>query len=823
MFHESLLAAGRICFGAMAAFLLCGTATAAAISVNSLADNVFVNVTGQTFSDAAYTVAVTPAYCTLRMAISSANRDAATGGCAAGSGADFITFSPSLNLGTTPGTITLADVAMNTSPYPLPAGLTNPPPLFVAKALTITGPGSTQLTIDGSLAAVSGRRIIAAADFDDTALFPFALSGVRLLRGRVIDGQGGCLVTSETLSLNDVTFESCEAVSGANNSGYGGALNVGVDSSISSNTRPDVSINNSLFIGNRATHGSSNNRSEGGAAGIGGSGNWVGNVTLTNTVVNGNSADTRGGMLIGNAISVTISGSQFVANSSTGSNVAGTSGRHGGFLISGVSGNVTLSGGTRINGNVANEERGGFGIYDVGGTVTLNQVDVIGNYVNRGTLAGADILTNSACDGSLLRPVNLTNVTIQSNSAAGQIGGIRIACSGAVTLTDVAIVGNESRGYRLLTTDVVTSGLAAASLGLNNFSQFTMTLNRVLVQGNKTRGLTGGPGGIVRVRGPSAFSADSLRFLDNSVEADNGFILSAGLAGSNYLITNSEFSGNSARKVAALLIEADGNYTVRNTTIAGNRAAFNGIVTANANTNTANGINIAIEHSTFARNTSAAAEALEVQVAANSPNASAAFGLYSGANTAVTVKNSILGARSVGYTSSSSLAVDPGVSNVVATSTLLEWPGGAPAAVCSGAGMKCNLSSLLTPLADNGGSAGIRTMALIAGSPAINAGGAVSAGVTTDARGAGFPRVVGSAVDIGAFESAPATTLGCTLDVDGNGSVDALTDGLMVIRALFGLTGTAVTNGALAASPTRADWSAIRGYINANCGTNFAP
>ena len=167
MFHGSLLAAGRICFGAMAAFLLCGTAAAAAISVNSLADNVFVNVTGQTFSDAAYTVAVTPAYCTLRMAISSANRDAATGGCAAGSGADFITFSPSLNLGTTPGTITLADVAMNTSPYPLPAGLTNPPPLFVVKALTITGPGSTQLTIDGSLAAVSGRRIIAAADFDE--------------------------------------------------------------------------------------------------------------------------------------------------------------------------------------------------------------------------------------------------------------------------------------------------------------------------------------------------------------------------------------------------------------------------------------------------------------------------------------------------------------------------------------------------------------------------------------------------------------------------------------------------------------------------------
>ena len=64
---------------------------------------------------------------------------------------------------------------------------------------------------------------------------------------------------------------------------------------------------------------------------------------------------------------------------------------------------------------------------------------------------------------------------------------------------------------------------------------------------------------------------------------------------------------------------------------------------------------------------------------------------------------------------------------------------------------------------------------------------------------------------------------GCALDVDGNGTIDALTDGLLLLRAMFGLTGLQVTNGALGANATRGDWSSIRTFLNANCGTSFAP
>lgn len=63
----------------------------------------------------------------------------------------------------------------------------------------------------------------------------------------------------------------------------------------------------------------------------------------------------------------------------------------------------------------------------------------------------------------------------------------------------------------------------------------------------------------------------------------------------------------------------------------------------------------------------------------------------------------------------------------------------------------------------------------------------------------------------------------CTLDVDGNGIQDALTDGLMIIRAAFGLTGASVTNAAVGDGATRTDWVAVRAYLNDSCGGNFQP
>jgi hypothetical protein len=56
-----------------------------------------------------------------------------------------------------------------------------------------------------------------------------------------------------------------------------------------------------------------------------------------------------------------------------------------------------------------------------------------------------------------------------------------------------------------------------------------------------------------------------------------------------------------------------------------------------------------------------------------------------------------------------------------------------------------------------------------------------------------------------------------SLDVDASISAtkyDALTDGLLVIRYLSGMTGTELTNGALGATATRKDPAVIKSYLD---------
>ncbi|MDQ3712123.1 MAG: VCBS repeat-containing protein, partial [Acidobacteriota bacterium] len=93
-----------------------------------------------------------------------------------------------------------------------------------------------------------------------------------------------------------------------------------------------------------------------------------------------------------------------------------------------------------------------------------------------------------------------------------------------------------------------------------------------------------------------------------------------------------------------------------------------------------------------------------------------------------------------------------------------------------------NQAPQIAPLASNGGPT--QTHALLANSPAINAGNNCVTNLsctannppqalTTDQRGAGFPRQVGTAVDIGAFEfSASAPAQRAPFDFDGDGRTD---------------------------------------------------
>jgi hypothetical protein len=110
------------------------------------------------------------------------------------------------------------------------------------------------------------------------------------------------------------------------------------------------------------------------------------------------------------------------------------------------------------------------------------------------------------------------------------------------------------------------------------------------------------------------------------------------------------------------------------------------------------------------------------------------------------------------------------------------------------------------------------------GSPLINGGLGSPPGGTGLLDVYGQNRVSNTVVDIGAVEyQGVANVAPCTLDVDGNGSLNPLTDGLMIVRAMLGLTGTAVTSGALAGNSARNTWALVRAYLNTSCGANFAP
>jgi len=52
------------------------------------------------------------------------------------------------------------------------------------------------------------------------------------------------------------------------------------------------------------------------------------------------------------------------------------------------------------------------------------------------------------------------------------------------------------------------------------------------------------------------------------------------------------------------------------------------------------------------------------------------------------------------------------------------------------------------------------------------------------------------------------------LDIDGDGQTKALTDGLLIIRRLFGFSGTSLTAGAVSGTATRTDATEIANYID---------
>ncbi|MFI5366072.1 MAG: choice-of-anchor Q domain-containing protein [Candidatus Binatia bacterium] len=385
--------------------------------------------------------------------------------------------------------------------------------------------------------------------------------------------------------------------------------------------------------------------------------------------------------------------------------------------------NVTLSQLTIHRGLVTLQhlDSGGGLLIDEGATATLTDVAIAQNKAS-GTDGGGCVNAGTA---------TFTNVTFTRNQATNFAFGGGCVNYGSATLTNVTFVRNQIIG--------------AGSNGGGFDNAGTATLTNVTFTANKIAGTSGSGGGLSLDGGPTTLT--NVTFTNN--RASGVFASGGGLANqgtSSITLTNVIFTGNKAtgpKSRGGGLSSHGGPLTLTNVTFAGNQAAgfssFGGGF-ANAGTITLTNVTLAANeakgtHSSGGglMNEGGLVTLASVTLAAN--QAAGGGNIDNEPGGTVTLINSIVAGRTdcQGAVTSLGHNIDSG-----------------NGCGFTGAGDLVNTDPLLGPLANNGGLA--ETMALLPGSPAIDAGD-TTACPATDERG--MPRLTDGHCDIGAFEAAP--------------------------------------------------------------------
>ena len=424
---------------------------------------------------------------------------------------------------------------------------------------------------------------------------------------------------------------------------------------------------------------------------------------------------------------------------------------------------------------------------------------------------GADVIvlgasTYNLSGGELLVRGNLTiegnGVTI-SSSTRNRI--FTVAAGATLTLNNLTVTGGEERlgggifnEGALNLNNITVSDNTASESGGGLHNEGTVTVRDSKFLRNSATGLDGG--GIHSNEG--RIDIYSSMFADNSAERNGGGIgtrfTDVTMHPGNRIVRNTAgFSGGGFSNIL-------GHYEVTRTTIGGsaadgNRAEYGGGVDTAGSNYTAT---LVLRESTVSYNVAEFEGGgfytfEDTVVIANSLIAHNSAGVEGGAifndTNALTITNSTISGNEAGTNGGAIFGFDDRVLelyNVTVTANTAQRGGGIdsreglpPLLVntiisgnsggdCAGpvdsdskrnlAGASCDLDANniasanpgLAPLADNGGPT--LTHALLAGSPAINAGDMpVCTSITNsfDQRGAGFARIVDRGCDIGAFEA----------------------------------------------------------------------
>lgn len=261
--------------------------------------------------------------CTLVNAITAANTDIATGGCAAGFGADTLVLPPG-------STQTLTEVNNTTATYN-----DNGLPV-ITSAITIEGNGATIRAEPGE--GESPFRIFDVNSDATLTLHQLTITGGRTGYGGGVSNRGAITITNSTISDN-----------GTRGFGGGGLANFGtatlINSTVSGNSgSPGGGIHNRdagrMNVTNSTISGNSS---------LFGGGLWnSGTLTLTNSTVTGNSSPDLGGGVLNTGGFLTLNRTLISGNTTSGSasEVLSNDGTviAGNFNLFGHSGNAGVAG-----------------------------------------------------------------------------------------------------------------------------------------------------------------------------------------------------------------------------------------------------------------------------------------------------------------------------------------------------------------------------------------------------------------------------------------------------------------------------------------------